>query len=132
MLVDIMPVIVGIALVGFMVWTIRSGGAVGPNTWMLPAVISVLFLAWSLAAVVLEGPFGFWPVHTENLWGNQVWFDLLFAVGIGWFFIVPQARTLGMPLVPWAMLVLCTGCIGFLAMVARLLYLSARTAETTG
>jgi hypothetical protein len=66
---------------------------------------------------------GFWPVHTASLWGNQVWFDLLLAVSIGWFLLVPPARALGMPLGRWLLLVASSGCIGLLAMLARVLYL---------
>jgi hypothetical protein len=57
------------------------------------------------------------------MWGNQIWFDLLLAAGIGWFLIVPQAKVLNMRLSLWLVLIVSTGCIGFLAMVARMLYL---------
>ncbi|MCX5739995.1 MAG: hypothetical protein NTZ61_16160, partial [Proteobacteria bacterium] len=72
---------------------------------------------------------GFWTEHTRNLWGNQIWIDLLSAVGIAWFLIVPQAKALGMRPLPWLVLVACTGCIGFLAMTARLLYLRDRAPQ---
>jgi hypothetical protein len=94
--------------------------------WILPASLSLLFLALSVFAVVNEGPFGFWVEHTRNLWGNQIWVDLLFAVGIGWFLMVPKAKALGMRPVPWLILIVCTGCIGFMAMMARLLYLKEK------
>ncbi len=100
--------------------------------WLFPAGLSVAFLAWSISAVLIEGPFGFWTEHTRNLWGNQISFDLLLAVGIGWFLIVPQAKRLGMHLYLWLLLIVCTGSIGFLAMVSRLLFLRARYADTTG
>ena len=98
--------------------------------WLFPAGLSLLYLAFSLYAVAVEGPLGFWTEHTRNLWGNQIWFDLLLAIGIGWFLIAPQAKALGMRLLPWLLLVLCTGSIGFLAMVARLLYLREHPAKT--
>ena len=63
------------------------------------------------------------------MWGNQIWFDLLLAVGIGWFLIVPQAKAQGMRLLPWGIIVLSTGCIGFTAMVARMLYLRERSGQ---
>ena len=47
------------------------------GAWVVPASASLLFAAFSAVAVALEGPVGFWPVHTANLWGNQVWIDLL-------------------------------------------------------
>ena len=97
--------------------------------WRLPAALGAGFLAFSLFAVGIEGPFGFWPEHTRNLWGNQIWFDLLLAVGIAWFLIVPPARRLRMqlPLWLWLLLIVTTGCIGFTAMLARLLYLQAQS-----
>ena len=91
--------------------------------WLFPALLSALFLAWSIATIIIEGPFGFWANHTSNLWGNQVWFDLLLAIGIAWYFIVPEAKLLGMRVALWLPLILCTGSIGFLAMLARLMYL---------
>lgn len=94
-----------------------------PGAWRLPALLCVAFLGWSLVAMAVEGVTGFWPVHTQTLWGNQVWFDLLLAVGIAWTFILPQARALGMRVIPWMVVTMGTGCIGLLALTARLLYL---------
>jgi hypothetical protein len=102
---------------------IRPGRLFGRHVWVVPAALSVLFLGFSLAAVLAEGPVGFWGEHTRSLWGNQIWFDLLLAVCIGWYFAVPQAVALGMRLRLWLALILATGCIGFLAMLARMLYL---------
>ena len=96
------------------------------HLWLFPAALSLCFLAFSLRAVFNEGVFGFWPEHTRNIWGNQIWFDLLLAVGVGWCFAVPKARALGMRLWPWWLFILCTGSIGLLAMVARIFYLNAR------
>ncbi len=96
------------------------------HSWLFPAGLSMAFLLFTLQAVLTEGLLGFWPEHTRNLWGNQIWFDLLLAAGIGWFLIVPQARAQCMRLPLWLVLIGCTGCIGFLAMLSRLQYLQAR------
>ncbi len=96
------------------------------QVWLFPAALSVVFAAFSLHAVSFDGILGFWTEHTRNAWGNQIWFDLLFAIGIGWYFAVPKARALGMRPVLWLFFILCTGSIGLLAMVARLLYLETR------
>lgn len=101
------------------------------NSWIFPAALSILFLLFSLEAIASEGLLGFWFDHTRSLWGNQVWFDLLLGVGIGWYLIVPQAKSLGMSLYLWLALIVCTGCIGFLAMIARLLYLRDRSGEVS-
>lgn len=95
----------------------------GGKTWLVPAALSLVYLLFSLVAVVTEGPLGFWPNHSQSLWGNQVWLDLLLAVGVAWAFVVPEAKTLGMRPLPWLVGILFSGSIGLLAMVARLLYL---------
>jgi hypothetical protein len=48
---------------------------------MLPAGLSAAFAVFSVIAVTREGPLGFWVEHSRNLWGNQLWFDLLLAAG---------------------------------------------------
>jgi hypothetical protein len=100
-----------------------TGGAARPRRWLLPAGLSVVFAAFSVIAVVREGPVGFWVEHTRNLWGNQIWFDLLLAAGVAWALMVRRARGVGMPPLPWLAAVACTGSIGLCAMLARILYL---------
>lgn len=121
-LTTLMPGLVGAGTIGFVVLAAASGGGRRPGLWMLPAVISLAFFGWTLWAVVTEGSLGFWVEHTRNKWGNQIWFDLLFAVAIGWWLIVPRARRAGLNVWAWLPVVLSTGCIGFLAMLARLMY----------
>ena len=96
------------------------------RTWLVPGTVAALFLGWSVYAVAAEGPFGFWPNHTHDAWGNQVWLDLLIAIGIGWALLVPRAKSVGMYPWPWLALIVCSGCIGLAAMTARCLYLENR------
>lgn len=98
------------------------------GAWVVPAAASLLFAAFSAVAVALEGPVGFWPVHTANLWGNQVWIDLLIAALVGFAALAPTARTLRMRPLSWLLLTLATGSIGLLAMAARVLFLRERAA----
>ncbi|MCZ8182409.1 MAG: hypothetical protein O9322_05515 [Beijerinckiaceae bacterium] len=122
-LVEVLPLLTGIGLVAALFTiSIRNEGF-GRSAWVVPAALSALFLGWSVTAAVVEGPLGFWAEHTRNLWGNQIWFDLLLAVVVGWFLIVPRARAMKMNVLPWMALVVATGSIGFLAMASRLLYL---------
>lgn len=93
------------------------------KAWILAAVFCALLSAWSIAAIVKEGPLGFWPVHTTSFWGNQVWFDLLMALSMGWILILPRAKAAGMKSPLWLIFILCSGSIGFSAMLARLFYL---------
>jgi hypothetical protein len=114
------------------VWLVVAGIAVmrtdAPSRvpWWWPALASALFATFSVATVVSEGLFGFWAEHTRHLWGNQIWFDLLLAIGTAWCFIVPKAKDVGMRPWPWLLLVLCTGSVGITAMLARLLFLQQR------
>lgn len=98
-------------------------GLAPTRRWMPAAALSAAFAAFSVVTLIHEGPTGFWVEHTRNLWGNQIWFDLLLAVGVAWVMMVPRARSVGMNPLPWLVLVMCTGCIGLCAMLARVLYL---------
>lgn len=82
-----------------------------------------LFLVYSLMTVAQEGVLQFWVNHTTSFSGNQVWFDLLVAVTIGFYLITPRARAAGMALFPWAIAVVLTASIALLPMLARLLWL---------
>ncbi|MEL7487754.1 MAG: hypothetical protein AAGJ87_11135 [Pseudomonadota bacterium] len=118
-----LPVVAG---AGFIVATgavALNGGRLPRGAWIAPALLSAAFFAWSLWAVIDEGPTGFWPEHTRNKWGAQIWFDLLLAVGAGWALIARPAKELGMNLYAWLALTICTGSIGFLAMLSRYLRL---------
>ena len=90
------------------------------------AFFSLAFVAFSLFAVLQEGPLGFWTEHTRNFWGNQIWFDLLLGVATAWTFMLPRAKSVGLNLPLWGVLVLATGCIGLTAMAARVLYLESQ------
>lgn len=126
-LTSLAPIIVTIAAVIYVINRLRTeeGG-----TWLLPAAISAAFCIWTVAAILQEGLFGFWTNHTSSLWGNQVWFDLLFAIAIGWTLILPRARAQQMQAGLWLGFICATGCIGFLAMLARMLYLEERSPRT--
>ncbi len=126
-LVEVLPWLAALGLVGTMAALARRpDGPVSMDAWRIPAGLGLAFLAWSLAAIAIEGPTGFWPEHTRNLWGNQIWFDLLLAAGTAFSLLLPRARAAGMNPWPWLVLILCSGSIGLLAALARLLWLEAR------
>jgi hypothetical protein len=95
-------------------------------SWIVPALFSGFFLILSLQAVLIEGLVGFWPEHTRNLWGNQIWYDLLLAVVAALFFGIPQAKAVGIRVIPWTLLVLATGSIGLYAFIAKIMFLKSR------
>jgi len=104
----------------------RTADTLPRNAWLVPAFLAAAFLAWSVFTVAVEGPLGFWPNHTRDAWGNQVWFDLLLAVGAAYALVARDARRLGMQPLAWLALIACTGSIGLFAMLARWMFLRQR------
>jgi hypothetical protein len=100
------------------------------GSWLVPAAFAAAFLGWSLYTALMEGPVGFWPNHTANAWGNQVWFDLLLAIGTAWALLLPRARAVGMRPLPWLVLIVASGSIGLLAMAARCLMLESKRTQS--
>ena len=126
----VLPAIALLLLISAALALLRRQDKSRPGGWLVPAGLSALFLGWSLYTVGAEGPLGFWANHTRNAWGNQVWFDLLLAVGVAWALLLPRARSAGLRPAPWLVLILCTGSIGLLAMLARCLFLENRQSES--
>ena len=108
-----------------------SAGRTPITRWQVPALLCAAFFAYSLWPVLTLGPLGFWTEHVRNLWGAQIWFDLLCAIGVGWALLAPRARAVGMVPWPWLALIAATGSIGLLAMVARVLYRESAAGAAT-
>jgi len=100
------------------------------NLWLLPALGSAAFLAFSLRVMVVDGPFGFVQVHTNAGWGGQVGTDLVLSATVALFFAAPCAKKYGIKPAPWVVLTLLTGSIGLMAYAARILY--ARRVNSRG
>lgn len=98
--------------------------------WHVPALASVAFGVFTVWVILQEGLFGFWPNHSQDGWGNQVWIDLLSAVVISMVFLVPKARAVGMRVLPWVLFVATTASIGLFAMLARVMYLEHAQARS--
>ena len=94
---------------------------------ILAAMLSAAFGAYTAVTIATEGVIPVWLNHTSNLWGAQVWWDLLFALGVAVFLVLPRARARGMNVPLWIMFVAATASIGLLAMAARLFWLESRT-----
>ncbi len=122
----VLPWIAGLALAAAILLMARGALPAAWRGWVPPAVLAAGFLGFSIVAASIEGPLGFWPEHTRNLWGNQIWFDLLLAAGCCWALLLPRMRRAGMQPWPWLVLILCTGSIGLLLTFARLLHLEGR------
>lgn len=98
--------------------TYRGGGNA-----VLAASLAAGFAGLTAVTIWHEGLAPVIANHTANLWGIQVWYDLVLAVGVALFFILPRARAAGMNTAGWIVLVVLTASIGLLAMVARLFWL---------
>ncbi|MCX6395588.1 MAG: hypothetical protein NTV23_03810 [Propionibacteriales bacterium] len=89
--------------------------------WRAPAALAGAFSAWSLYAIIDGGLFGFVAEHVGNPWETQILMDLLILGGTAWFLLQPRLRAVGIRPLPWLPLILATGSIGMLLLVARLL-----------
>lgn len=96
---------------------------------ILAASLSAGFGAFTAVTLWSEGIVPLVANHTVNLWGVQVWYDLLISVTVALFFIVPRARKVGMSIPFWVILVGSTASIALLAMTARLFWLEHALAE---
>lgn len=116
---DVMPFVGAAGFLAFVGWRLLGTGA---GSWKVPAVIAILFLSWSLFAVISAGPFGFWIESSRNVWGNQIWFDLLMAIGLALAFLVPEARRVGVQPLPWVVMTVLTGSLGLFVFAAIVLH----------
>ena len=100
---------------------------------VLAAAVSAGFGAFTAVTIWAEGIEPLIANHTVNLWGVQVWYDLLICVAIALLFVIPRARKAGMMVPLWVLFVASTASIGLLAMVARLFWLeqAQSAADTT-
>ncbi|MBX7493481.1 hypothetical protein K3163_09710 [Qipengyuania sp. 1NDW9] len=112
------------AALAAMIYIVVSQEKVGSAA--LAAALSGGFGAFTAITILYEGVLPVWLNHTQNLWGVQVWWDLLISLTIALFFVLPRARAAGMSIFPWLLFVVSTASIGLLAMVARLFWLEKR------
>ncbi len=124
--IELFPVIGGLMAALGVLYLVTLDRPKSTRLWLLPGILSLLFLLVSLQAVLREGPMGFWTEHTRNLWGNQIWFDLLLGVSAAIAFMIPRARAMKMNVLIWGILCLATGSIGLYAFISRLLFLESR------
>lgn len=119
-------IILGAGLI-FGAYMVVAKPTIGNST--LAASLLVVFAGFTTIQIAREGAMMFVTNHAANLTGLQVWWDLIMAVIIAFFFIAPRARAVGMNIVPWAILAGLTASIGLLAMCARLFWLERRAQD---
>lgn len=125
-LLQVLPVIVFLSALVLILMIASGRKASSLFRWAFPSVLGALFLLFSVITVLHEGLLQFWVNHTTDFTGNQVWFDLVMSIVIGFYLIAPRAKAVGMPLLPWGIAVILTACIALLPMLARLLWLEQR------
>jgi hypothetical protein len=122
--VNISPGIMLVGVVGYVGYgTFVQNGEV---SWKVPTVMSSFFWGFSIYTIAEEGLIYVWDNHNHNFWGNQVWFDLLYSVAKFWFALLPRAKKLGMPVLPWCAYICSTTSIGGLHFYTRILYLEEK------
>lgn len=94
-----------------------------PGNAVLAGALSAGFAAFTAVTIAAEGVLPVVLNHTSNLWGVQVWYDLLFSLSVAVFLILSRARAAGMNIPLWIFLILATASIGLLVMCARLFWL---------
>lgn len=100
--------------------------------WLVPAAVVVPFTLWTVLAIIEEGLFGFWPVVMGSYWGVQIWFDRLMSVTAAFFLLQNRARAVGMKSEVWVIIVIFTGSIGLLLMLAQTVRLERKAQLTNG
>lgn len=102
-------------------WVLARPQTVGSSA--IAAAVCGGFAAYSGVTIWAEGLMPVLVNHTSNLWGVQVWWDLLISLTVALFLVAPRARAAGMSIPLWTVLIVATASIGLLAMVARLFWL---------
>lgn len=93
-----------------------------------PLIIAALFLAFTIFISVHEGVAPLLAVLNGNFWGNQIFLDLVFSLGIAWAVLIPRMKAVGMQPLPYIFAMLGTGSIALMVMLARLIQLERRSA----
>ncbi len=118
--------IAGLAIVlPIAVWIITKAEVTGSP--LIAAALAGAFAGYTGVTIAAEGVMQVIINHTNNLWGVQVWWDLLISVALCLFLVAPRAREVGMNLPLWTLFVVSTASIGLLAMLARLFWLEQQT-----
>jgi len=125
---QILFVFIYIAGMAFGAYMLTAKPTIGNSA--IAGALCLVFFGFTSFQMLSEGPLMFLTNHSANLTGIQVWWDLIMAVVIAFFFIAPRARAAGMNVVPWAILAGLTASIGLLAMCARLFWLESQSANS--
>jgi hypothetical protein len=124
-----------IALAGFavaagvMLLVTQTKARVSWPGWLVPAAVAAILAAGAGLTVADAGLFGFGPLLTASPWGLQLWVDRLACLAAAFFLLQNRARAAGMKSEVWVLVVIATGGVGLLAMLARTVQLERRAAN---
>ena len=96
--------------------------------WLVPAAMFAAFAAWTCVALLREDLHTLWSMVSGSFWGVQLWYDFLISLTAAFFLLKNRARAAGMKSELWVLLVIFTGSIGLMLMLARTLYLERKAA----
>ena len=129
---EIIPPIAYLIAMGYILWSslIRNLPTI-QNGWMIPAIVCILLIYWTVYSLIKDGIITLGSLSSvAETQANDCY--LWIAISIGWTWILPQAQSLKMNGMGWAIFVLCTGSIGLSAMMSRILYLKERRQGAQG
>lgn len=84
-------VIGAIVIAPVMIRIMTSRSSIGSP--LFAGIVFAVFTGFSLFTIKQEGVMTVVANHSMNLWGTQVWYDLLISVSLALFFILPRARS---------------------------------------
>jgi hypothetical protein len=113
---------------GVMLLVTQTKAQVAWPGWLVPASVAAVLAAGAGVTVAEAGLFGFGPLLTVSPWGLQLWVDRLACLAAAFFLLQNRARAAGMKSEVWVLVVIATGGIGLLAMLARTVQLERRAA----
>jgi hypothetical protein len=91
--------------------------------WLVPMAFGVVITGLTGYAWYTEGPDGLWQMIGGSAWGLQFLSDRLMSTAAAFFLLQNRARAAGMKSETWVLVVIFTGSIGLLFMLARTVYL---------
>lgn len=120
---QLLPILFFLGTVAAIMVTATASTLSGARAWKIAAAVAVFFIGFTALQLAHDGVLQFWRNHTNDMTGNQVWFDLNAAVALSFYLLVPRARAVGMNVVPWGVAVFTTASVALLPMFARVIWL---------
>lgn len=121
------------ALAGFicaavaMLLVTQTKDQISALAWLVPTAIVLPIAVFTGLAITEMRIFDFLSVLVQSDWGLVFWFNGLVSVAVAFFLLQDRARAAGLKSEVWVLIVIFTGCIGLLLMLARTLHSERNT-----